>query len=361
MLLKSKSALSRTYIFILMTLLIIGLSACSNGGSSDNGPVKVSLAVDAYHGAASRIVSVEEAVDLSSFVFFYKATPQWTGSEFASITGQTAGFVKINSYRDGKELGYFAQGKWLFEVEARLSSDETTVVFSGSAETYISSSNFAITVPVIGQADDDGTVYISVLAPTVSESDTLTITYSGTSSGSVSAGDIEIERTTGDDRWTSFLVDSLALPAGQYTFCLTYNDGTDDVGGATVAINVNPGMTTSITGTVESGVWQNESVSMTGLHSFGIVLTAAGNKVEIAKNGTLVYTCTKTPGSLDIDSYEWYVNGELQTGQTASTFTFVASNFDFDYCTVTCVARATEDDEYFLAYSSLSLILAESN
>lgn len=105
MLLKSKSALSRTYIFILMTLLIIGLSACSNGGSSDNGPVKVSLAVDAYHGAASRIVSVEEAVDLSSFVFFYKATPQWTGSEFASITGQTVGFVKINSYRDGKVAG----------------------------------------------------------------------------------------------------------------------------------------------------------------------------------------------------------------------------------------------------------------
>ena len=354
-----------SYILVLLIALLLTLSSCSDGSSSDNGPVPVSLSLSHSH-TADRIVSVDEAVDLSSFAFYYKATPLWTGSDFGTIVGQTAGFVKINSYRDGKDLGYFAQGKWLFEVEVRLIDQEAAeadwaLFYSGSSELYISSSSYEITIPVIGQSNEDGTVSIEVMAPTVSESDTLTITYSGTASGSVAAGDIAIDRTTGDDRWTVFTVDSVSLAAGQYTFSLVYNDGTNDVGGATVAVNVNPGMTTSITGTVESGVWQNETVTMTGLHSFGIQLTAAGNKVEIAKNGTLVYTCTKTPGSIDIDSYEWYVNGELQTGQTASTFTFVASHFDFDYCTVTCVAKATEDDEYFLAYSSLSLILTEGN
>lgn len=353
------------FVYIIFFLLALMLTSCSDGSSSDNGPVQVSLSLS-RSGVSSRIVSVDEAVDLSSFAFYYKATPLWTGSDFAGVVGQTADFVRIDSYRDGKDLGYFAQGKWLFEVEVRLIDQEAAeadwvLFYSGSTELYISTSNYAITIPVVGEGSEDGTVYISVLAPTVSESDSMTITYSGTGSGSVPAGDIEIERTTGDDRWTSFLVDSLALPAGQYTFCLTYNDGTDDVGGATVAVNVNPGMTTSITGTVESGVWQNETVSMTGLHSFGIKLSAAGNKMEVAKNGTLVYTCTKTPGSLDIDSYEWYVNGDLQTGEASSTFTFVASNFDFDYCTVTCVAKTIADGEYFLAYSSLSLILTEGN
>ena len=196
------------FVYIIFFLLALMLTSCSDGSSSDNGPVQVSLSLS-RSGVSSRIVSVDEAVDLSSFAFYYKATPQWTGSDFAGVVGQTAGFVRIDSYRDGKELGYFAQGKWLFEVEVRLIDPEAAeadwvLFYSGSTELYISTSNYAITIPVVGEGSEDGTVYISVLAPTVSESDSMTITYSGTGSGSVPAGDIEIERTTGGHRswWT---------------------------------------------------------------------------------------------------------------------------------------------------------------
>ena len=176
-----------SYILVLLIALLLTLSSCSDGSSSDNGPVPVSLSLSHSH-TADRIVSVDEAVDLSSFAFYYKATPLWTGSDFGTIVGQTAGFVKINSYRDGKDLGYFAQGKWLFEVEVRLIDQEAAeadwaLFYSGSSELYISSSSYEITIPVIGQSNEDGTVSIEVMAPTVSESDTLTITYSGTASG----------------------------------------------------------------------------------------------------------------------------------------------------------------------------------
>ena len=94
-----------------------------------------------------RIVSVDDSVDFSSFSIYYKATPQWTCSDFTSVQGAVASFQKINSYYTGISLGYFAQGRWLFEIEARLPSDETTVVFSGSAELYISTSNRNVVIP----------------------------------------------------------------------------------------------------------------------------------------------------------------------------------------------------------------------
>lgn len=65
-------------IYIIFFLLALMLTSCSDGSSSDNGPVQVSLSLS-RSGVSSRIVSVDEAVDLSSFAFYYKATPQWSG------------------------------------------------------------------------------------------------------------------------------------------------------------------------------------------------------------------------------------------------------------------------------------------
>ena len=310
---------------VIFLLTLFFLFACTAGDSDDTGPVAVSFSVSTP--SPYRIVSVNEGLDNNKLAYYYKATPLWTGSDFTSIQGKTQSFVKI-SYRSGMSLGLFTQGNWLFEVEARVidanEPDETRwqLAFSGSVETYISQNSYLINVPVVQNAGAYGKVAITVTAPTAGDSDTISISYTGAQTGSVPVGNINISRSEGENRHTTFTVASTSFKAGTYTFFLTYNDGTNDVGGATVSLNVYPEMTANIFGTVESGLWQNESVTLTGLHPFGIQLSAAGNKIEIARNESLVYTCTKTQGSLDIETYEWYVNGVFQPGQTSSTFTW---------------------------------------
>ena len=350
-----------SFVYIFVLILALALTGCSDGSSAADGPVEVSLALGSSSEIASRVVGVNEPVDTSKLAFYYSAAPMWTGYDFATAQGITDGFQRIQTYSNGVSLGLFTPGKWHFEVlvkliDAELDENNWVLVYSGTVDQYISPNSSIVAVPVTKHNNANGAVTVSVKAPTIDEdNDRLSISYEGPESSSIAAGNINISRADG---YTTFTVAKTSLPSGEYTFFLTYNDGTSDVGGAVISVNITAGMTASIYGTVEAGLWQNETVALTGLHSFGIKLTAAGNKVEIPKNGSLVYTCTKNPGSLDIATYAWYVNGVLQNGQTASTFTLTASNFDCDYCMVTCVAKA-DDAEGFLAYSSLTLILTE--
>ena len=351
--------MKRFFAYISVLILALALTGCSDGESSNSGPVKVSLNVSS--DSPSRIVSVDDSLDLDKLSFYFRATPQWTGSDFTSIEGTVASFQKINSYYNGISLGYFAQGKWLFEVEARLKSDETTVAFSGSAETYISTSNRNVVVNIFNSSASQGTVSITVLAPTVNESDVLRIDYTGADTGTVDSHDIEISRSGGDNRWTTFTLEDASFDAGFYTFFLTYNNGTADVGGAVVAASVNAGMTTAITGTIESGLWQEHTMTLTGLNSFSVSVTA--DKEEIIENGgTVLYTCTKA-GELNIASYQWYVNGSPQAGATGPTFRITASTpasgttpFHEGLYTVTCIAKADDDSE-FIAFGSCILTI----
>lgn len=349
------------FVYIFILLIALSLTGCTDSGSSDNDSVQVSLSVSS--DSLNRIVSVDDSVNFSSFSIYYKATPQWTGSDFASAQGAVASFQKINSYYSGISLGYFAQGSWLFEVEARLASDETIVVFSGSAETYISTGNRNVVINLYRSSTDQGTVSITVLAPSVSENDVLRIDYTGADTGTVDSNDIVISRSGGEDRWTTFTLTDASFDAGLYTFFLTYNNGTADVGGAVVAVNVNAGMSAAITGTVETGVWQEHTMTLTGLNIFSISVTAGNGIEEIKENGgTVLYTCTKT-GELNIRSYQWYVNGAPQAGATGTTFRITASTpasgttpFHEGLFTVTCIAKADDDSE-FIAFGSCILTI----
>ncbi len=353
--------------FLLVLIIALALTGCSDGNSATNGPVKVSLAVNQSSGTAAKVVDV--TVDTSNLAYYYSAAPLWTGSDFTNIQGATDGYVRIADYPTSKDIGLFAQGKWHFDVQVKLIEDGVTeanwkLVYSGEVDQYINADSSTVEVPVTKSAEGSGFVTINVKAPTVygdgvgTVADKLIISYEGTESGSIAAGDISISRSAG---WTTFTVPKTSLPGGEYIFFLIYNDGTSDVGGAVVAVNITPGVTSEISGTVESGSWQNETFKLTTGNPLEIKISA--DKTEIPKTtGSATYTCTKVAGP-EITTYSWYVNWELQDGQTASTFTLTASDYESfgDYCTVTCVAKAVDDatSEEFLAASSLYLIFTE--
>ncbi len=356
------------FIYLLILILSLALIGCSDGSSATNGPVKVSLAVDSSSGTAEKVVNV--TVDTSVLAYYYSATPLWTSSDFTNIQGATDGYVKIPSYSEGVSIGLFAQGKWHFDVQVKLIEDGVTeanwkLVYTGSVEQYINADNNTVEVLVSKNTDENGFVTIDVIkAPTVdgdndgTPSDKLIISYDGPASGSIAESAISISRSAG---WTTFTVPATSLKAGDYIFFLTYNDGTSDVGGAVKAVSIIPGVTTNISGTIESGTWQDETFKLSTGNSLEIEISAADDKTEIPKNGSLVYTCTKVAGP-EITTYSWYVNGVPQEGETSATFTLTASNyasFGYDYCYVTCVAKAVDSGVEFLASSSLILIFTE--
>lgn len=357
------------FIFLLILILSLALIGCSDGSSASSGPVKVSLAVDSSSGSAANVVTVTENIDPTKFAYYYLAKPLWTGSDFTTIQGDTAGrYARITNYLTSKDIGFFAQGKWHFDVEVRLADE--TVVYTGSVDQYINADNNTVEVLVTKNTDAYGFVTIdSIKAPTVDGniddeviSDKLIITYEGPASGSIADDDISIKHSTveSDQRTKFTTVDAIPLKAGDYIFFFTYNDGTSDVGGAIKSVSIIPGVTTNISGTIETGPWKDETFKLTTGNPLEIKVSS--DKTEVPKTGSATYTCTKVAGP-DITTYSWYVNWELQDGQTASTFTLTASDYESfgDYCTVTCVAKAVDDttSEEFLAASSLYLIFTE--
>ena len=365
----------RYSIFIFLLILSLALIGCSDGNSATNGPVKVSLAVDSSSGSAANVVTVTEIIDSNTFAYYYLARPLWTGSDFTNIQGDTANeYVQIDRYSSGVSIGFFAQGKWHFDVQVKLIETGVTennwkLVYTGSVDQYINVANNTVEVLVSKNTAVDGFVTIdSIKAPTVygdgvgTVSDKLIITYEGPVNGSIADNKINIEHSTvASDQLTTFTVPATSLKAGEYIFFLTYNDGTSDVGGAIKSVNIIPGVTTNISGTIETGTWQDETFKLTTGNSLEIKISS--DKTEIPKTGSATYTCAKVAGP-EITTYSWYVNGVLQEGQTSSTFELVASNyasFGYDYCTVTCVAKAVDaaTSEEFLASSSLTLIFTE--
>lgn len=350
------------FICLLVLILSLALTGCTNGNFDTSGPVKVSLAVDQSSGTATKVVNV--TVDTSVLKYYYSATPLWTSSDFTNIQGATDGYVEIGNYTTGADIGLFAQGKWRFDVQVKLADE--TLVYSGTVEQYINADNTTVEVLVSANTTVNGFVTINVKAPTVygdgvgTVSDKLIITYEGPVSGSIAEEDIEISHSEGNDRWTTFTVSETELKAGDYIFFLTYNDGTSDVGGAIKSVSIIPGVTADISGTIETGPWKDETFKLTTGNPLEIKISA--DKTEVPKTGSATYTCTKVAGP-EITTYSWYVNWELQDGQTASTFTLTASDYESfgDYCTVTCVAKAVDDatSEEFLAASSLYLIFTE--
>ena len=321
---------------LISAIVILSLGACSSAGDDGDNTVEVSMGLSS--AAGQKMVTATGSLDPSDFRFFIQALPAWTSTDYASIKGTIQNYTKINTYTPGMSLGYFAQGQWTFNVEVR-DTDETTVLYRGSISSYINTSNSSIIVPVSSVISGDGTISINISAPTVADGnandDTLEITYGN---NTVVQAVITRNMTT---NMTEAVLAATSFPAGDYLFTIKHKNGAADIGGAIVALTVFPDVATAITGTVESGRWVSEKLTLTGITTATMTVTAEGGAVTVRKDTDIVFTANVDIDGAKINGFHWYVNGVRPDSDTGSdTFTFRKSKAD--YYQIFCVAQADD-------------------
>ena len=356
---------------IAMLFLTVVLAACSSGGGSstpDENPVSVRLSVETPDYSMAGTVSSEDNVNNLSY--YYTAVPQWANADYDSVSGTV---TSMREFTNGSYLGTFQPGYWLFSVEVRNAvAGVTSVVYTGSAYAHINSGSTSVSVNV-STADGTGTVAITVYVPTASENESLAISYAGTAEATgISADTTRITEPGTYQYYTRFSKTISNLQAGGYTFLLDYNDGTTQsslsgglVGGASVDVNVTAGATTTITGTIEGGVFREiiPAIITPGFSSFAMTQAAdtpagsmgiPGTTEAQADTDTLYsVSCTPKTGTV-ISSYDWYLNSVLQVTD-GSTYTL---NVPAGRYVLTCVVTGTSGNRTVTA-SVKSVVLVQ--
>lgn len=315
--------------------------SCSSSAGDEVAFVSLDLASDDGR-ITQKIVSVVNP-SLEGAVFQYKATPMWQGADFTAIQGTQADWT---NFTQSTSLGPFAQGLWEFSVRVRSASGVT--LYQGAAESYINTGANSVSVSVFRQQieGEEGTLYIEITSPTVSDNDRLIIEYGSVNNMNSGTTIVVTEKTssgTAENKRSTFTKTIDPIASGTYWVKLAYNNGVNDVGGAIAFVDIVKDETSEVTGTIEAGEWQTCTIVSTGIKSFGIIVHATGNATQVVSGQDLVFTCTKADEDFeDIISYSWYVDGEKQPGEVGSTFTFnrtydpYASNSNF--YRINCIA-----------------------
>ncbi len=324
-----------------LLIFILAFMACDSGNSSGSNEAVVSLSIESSDGRITQKLVSVTTPSLEGIEFQYKATPIWRGADFTAIKGTQADWT---SFTQNTSLGPFAQGLWEFSV--RILSASGATLYQGATESYINSGVNSVSVSVFKQQieGEEGTLYIEITSPTVSDNDQLVIEYGpidNMNSGTTIVVNDNSEKTKNGGR-TTFTKTITPIASGTHWVKLAYNNGVTDVGGAIAFVDIIKDETSEVTGTIEAGEWQTCTIVSTGIKSFGIIIRAAGNASSVVSGQDLDFTCTKASEEFeDIISYQWYVDGEKQSA-IGSTFTFnreydpYASNSNF--YRINCIA-----------------------
>ena len=261
--------MKRVLIFTLLITLLLLVLGCDNGSVADpaaeksSSLVKVCLTVGDSSGAQK-----SAAIDGSywtSLTYQYNAVPQWADPQGTPIHG-AAGWTPIN-YSAGMSLGYFTPGQWVFGIRIKNGS---TVVYEGFSD-VINVKNTSVAVDVLVNKlvtnAVAGSVRISVTAPSALN-DTLTISYTGTSSG----GPFTVTAESASDRYP-FEYTVSGLTQGTYNFTLTHSD--DNIEDS-IEVVMPSNSIAVISGHMDNRIWQLD-YSTARVHSIGATWTGAGS------------------------------------------------------------------------------------
>lgn len=260
-------------IICLITLVFFCILACDNGSVSDSVSSKSSKFVNVCISVDGDSSDIQKSISLNSnsYIYKYKAVPQWTQND--SIHGSTDNqFVLIPGYSANTQtsLGYFAPGKWIFYVQVL--NNGTPIYDGNSGVISINSTqvNIEVSVSKITQGASRRVVTVNITAPTINNTDALTVSWNGTASGTGEA--VQGSATavaTPDGSITTFTYVKDDLPVGTYTFTFTHNNV--NCRGGSISVDVRQGENAVISGCLDNGEWQLGRISLT-FHGVSIVI-----------------------------------------------------------------------------------------
>ncbi len=337
---------SKFYIMASLLVVLCMLWSCGGSGGSEESSaqntVAVSFAVSAPNGELNKVISATSSNLLSTAVYQYKATPNWT-SEFGTIQGTQADWKDFD--KTTGNVGYFAVGSWTFEVRIMDSTKTYTLYQTQKADTanniaagvtkYVNTSVTAaapIEILVYKESDGKGTIAFggtsTLSAPTCGENEKLIATY-GKVGGSAIGQALNLTKGTAAAGFTPFTGSITNVDAGVYWVTVTRNDGTNNIGSSTTMVEIYGGKTETISGTVESGKWINTFFDIKGIKTItGTLATEA--TLPVVKNASPATTAVALKLSGEIQE-----NGVKDTTATATMKYYLTVNGDVTAVTPT--------------------------
>lgn len=317
-------------VFLVLCLAMMFVCSCQNGDSAADvaggALYKVNLSVELPADGPQRTISVSGGSVSGELTYWYKATPNWTND---AVVGKVAEFTQITSYTEGKDLGYFQQGQWTFDVQVK---SGVNVVYTGTTTVYINAANtpVAVTVTRGGAGVGTGTIaFDTITAARVNAdlaSNKVLMEYGLV--GQAKTADQTVTCAS-DVQNLSFEITDITPAAGNYWVKLTYLNNTSVVGSAIVNFTLDAGHTATIAGNLEEGYHQIGLITINGISSLSL------SEIESdVTDGVVTFTCTATPA--DGATYQWFVNGEKVNGETASTFEWEPDAYQ--NASITCTA-----------------------
>lgn len=305
-------------VFLVLCLAMMFVCSCQDGDSAADvaggALYKVNLSVELPADGPQRSISVSGGSVSAGLTYWYKATPLWTWPGSENAPGKTNGFVQIADYAAEKDLGYFQQGQWTFDVQVK---SGVNVVYAGSTTVYINAANtpVAVTVSRGGAGVGKGIIaFDTITAARVNAdlaSNKVLMEYGLV--GQAKTADQTVTCASDSPSLSFEIADVENLAAGNYWVKLTYLNNTSVVGSAIVNFTLDAGHTATVSGNLEEGEFQTALITINGISS--LTLSEITNSVSA---GVVTFTCTATPA--DGAAYQWYINGEKVNDATESSY-----------------------------------------
>lgn len=353
---------------VLIMLLSVSCSDSPAVSASDGALVEAVLNIEEGEEKA-----LDASVDLTVTEYRYTAVPLFTLEEGAEIFGISRSEKSIGS--DGEvSLGYFTQGRWRFHVYAY--NRGGYLIREGEKEIYLfrnaSGSMNRIPVTLLTSVSRKGKCHFQIKTnrtQSLSAVHEIGVTWTNVSTGEKSASESYYRGTAGSsglaEETISYDFTILNLRAGIYEFRVSLWESVNgtkirNAGQVISTVIIGEGGTSEVTGTLYPNEWVNGGFELNIPMPVNGVISIFRNGEKIKGDlfeGTLdspsTFIWEKDDKSYIPRKFQWYVNGNLQAGETSSSFSFKAP--DYGNYTISCT---TEDETGFeMGYDSVNLVV----
>ena len=332
---------SRVFIYILALIYTLLIAvACDSAPSILESTADNNGCVPAYLNVISADSRGIEVTGLDTAITYYRVAliPEWsTLDSGAPIYGQIGTRTAEGGVEYGEktfasqssiELGYVTPGKWTVYVSA-YNKDKKMIMegFSSSFINYSSSNiNISLFPATRGEMGNFSVPYITIQQLSSNHAERYRLRYILSQNGGEKySGDLSVEIISGICSYSTYrkidgqeFIDVSVYP-GQYilTLSLEENDGNgtfNSIGGITKVINIAPGQTTHVNGTLQPSEFKSVGIDFNFPQ-----ISVSMSDVDISKqvkDNSIIFQCTdNSDADLSVFNrvFYWFIDGEMIT------------------------------------------------
>ena len=332
---------SRVFIFILALIYTLLIAvACDSAPSILESTTDNNGCVPAYLNVMSADSRGINVTGLDTAITYYRVAliPEWsTLDSGAPIYGQIGTRTAEGGVEYGEktfasqssiELGYVTPGKWTVYVSAY--NKDNKMIMEGFSSSFINYSSSNINISLLpatrGKMGMFNVPHIYIQQLSADHDERYRLRYILSQNGVEKySGDLSVEIISGICSYSTYrkidgqkLIDVSVYP-GQYILTLSLeekdNEGVfNSIGGITKVINIAPGQTTFVDGTLQPSEFKSVGIDFT-IPRVSVSMSDVGSKQE--KDNSIIFQCTDN-SKVDLNVFNrvfyWFVDGEMITG-----------------------------------------------